>query len=132
MVILIWNPVCRVGVLFRDSNRIWTHNHLVLKPTLNHLAKLAFCQFGMCRFGLMVKCSFTNWLWFRILLLSLKYQILRLFRAKSSLAFGQPYSVDSPWNAYVTWRKAWIIRSIFNQPFFKKPFPGNYFLLQFQ
>ena len=25
-----------------DSNRIRTHNHLVCKPTLNHLAKLVF------------------------------------------------------------------------------------------
>ena len=29
--------VCSLG----DSTRIWTHNHLVRKRTLNHLAKLA-------------------------------------------------------------------------------------------
>ena len=33
----------------RDSNGIWTHNHLVRKRILNPLAKLA-----------KVECSFTN------------------------------------------------------------------------
>ena len=34
---------------------------------------------------------------------SLKLQILRLFQAKRSLMFRQLWSVDSLWNAYVTW-----------------------------
>ena len=37
----------------------------------------------------------TNWLWNQFLLLSLKLQILRLFRAKSSLTFRQLQSVHS-------------------------------------
>ena len=32
----------RTTYCFGDSDRIWTHNHLVRKRTLNHLAKLAF------------------------------------------------------------------------------------------
>ena len=45
----------------------------------------------------------TKWLWFRILLLSLKFQISSMFRARSSLTFRQLKSVDSLWNASVTW-----------------------------
>ena len=38
----------------------------------------------------MVECSFRNkWLWFRVSLLSLKLQIWRLLRARSSLTFRQ-------------------------------------------
>ena len=48
------------------SNAIWTHNQLVCKPTLTHLAKLS---------SLAKWLSFrlrTKWLWVRITLLSLK------------------------------------------------------------
>ena len=49
-----------------DSNGMQIHNHLFRKRTLNHLAKI-----------------------------SLKLQISRLFRARSSLTFRQLQSVDS-------------------------------------
>ena len=44
----------------------------------------------------------TNRLWVRIPLQSLKLQVSRLFRARSSLAFKQLQSVDLLRNAYVT------------------------------
>ena len=59
-----------------DSMGIRTHNHIVHKRTLNYLAKL----------GVPLR---TKWLWVRILLLSLKLQIWRLPRARSSLTFRQ-------------------------------------------
>ena len=59
-----------------DSKGIRTHNHIVHKRTLNHLAKL----------GVRLR---TKWLWVRILLLSLKLQIWRLPRARGSLTFRQ-------------------------------------------
>ena len=34
--------VAESNLSLSDSNGIWTHNHLVRKRTLNHLAKLAF------------------------------------------------------------------------------------------
>ena len=40
---------------------------------------------------------------------SLKFHILRLLRASSSLKFRQLQSVDSLWNAYVTWREHTVI-----------------------
>ena len=54
---------------FSDSNVIPTHNPLVRKPTLNHLAKLA------CLARLSSVRLRTKWLWVRITLLSLKLQI---------------------------------------------------------
>ena len=47
-----------------DSNRIWTHNHLVLKWTLNHLAKWLSVRL------------WTKWLWVRIPLLSLIFFVI--------------------------------------------------------
>ena len=46
---------------FNDSNEIRTHNYLVRKPTLNHLAKLA--SLAKC---LSVRLK-TKWLWVRII-----------------------------------------------------------------
>ena len=63
-----------------DSNKIWTHNHLVLKQTINHLTKLAK--------WLSVHLQ-TKWLWVQIPLLSLKLKILCLLWARSSLTFRQ-------------------------------------------
>ena len=60
-----------------------THNHLVRKRTLHHLAKSA--NLGK---GLSVRLR-TKWLWVRITLQSLKLQISRLFRARISLIFRQ-------------------------------------------
>ena len=45
----------------------------------------------------------TKSLWVKILVLSLKPQISRLFQAKSSLTFSKTECVDLLWNAYVTW-----------------------------
>ena len=58
-----------------DCNEIRTH--LVPKQTLNHLAKLTK--------SLKLQISFQ----------SLKIQILRLFRARSTLTFMQLQSIDS-------------------------------------
>ena len=78
------NSWCNSLNLFRithiyisDCNGIRTKNHLVRKRTPNHLTK---------RFSV---CSRTKWLWLRIALQSLKLQISRLFRARSSLTFRQ-------------------------------------------
>ena len=60
-LVLIIAPVLQVNRLIEcashpgskiDSNKIWTHNHLIQKQTLHH--------------------SWTKWLWVQILLLSLK------------------------------------------------------------
>ena len=56
------------------------------------------------QFGKIIKCSFiTKWLGIQIPFQSLKLQILRLFWARSSLKYTQLLSLDSLWNAYVTW-----------------------------
>ena len=60
-----------------DSNEIRTHNYVVCKQTLNHLAKW------------LSVCLQTKWLWFRISLLLLKLRIWRLLRARSYLTFRQ-------------------------------------------
>ena len=101
----------------RDSNGIWTQNHLVRKRTLNHLAKLAFSywavlwvligtvQLTLCYYHVTYKfqsittqASLAKWLtdrlrtkrlWVWIPLLLFKLQIWRLLRARSSLTFRQ-------------------------------------------
>ena len=96
-----------------DCNKIRTHNQLVRKRTLNHLAKQAIffnfkwlsCVVSTYMYGAsdcmclschvrLSKCLLivglrTKWLWVRVSLQSLKLQISRLFRAKSSLTFRQ-------------------------------------------
>ena len=72
-----------LNTMAHDSNEIQTHNHLVRKRTLNHLAKLT----SLAKW-LSVRLR-TKWLWVRIPLLSLKLQIWRLLRARSSLTFSQ-------------------------------------------
>ena len=47
-----------------------------------------------------------------LILQSLKLQISRLLRARSSLPFRQLQSVDSLWNAYVTWQEHTVILTI--------------------
>ena len=47
----------------------------------------------------------TKWFWVRVQLQSLHLQISHLLRARSSLTFMQLQSVDSLWNAYVTWQE---------------------------
>ena len=44
-----------------------------------------------------------KWLWVRVPLQPLKFQISRLFRARSTSTFRYLQSVDSLCNAYVTW-----------------------------
>ena len=58
---------CHIWCL-SDSNKIWTHNHLVRKRTLNHLAKLAKKASFVNWFSV---CLRTKWLWVWILLQSL-------------------------------------------------------------
>ena len=72
-----------------DCNGIWTHNHLVRKRTLNHLVKLvSLAQWLTIRFR-------DIWLWTRIPLESLSFQISRLFWARSFSRIMQLQSVDS-------------------------------------
>ena len=79
-------------ILVASSYPLWncngtrTHNHLVCKHTLNHSAKLAKWLNDRLQ---------TKWLWVRVPLQSLNFQILRLFRARSSLTFRQLQSTDS-------------------------------------
>ena len=80
-----------------DSNGIRTHNHLNRKRTLKNLAKLASLA------NWLSVRLWTKWLWVWILVLSHKLQILGLFWSRSSLTLRLLYSVDSLWNAYVTW-----------------------------
>ena len=82
-----------------DCNWTRTQNHLVLKRTLNHLAKLAI--WASLAKWLSVRLR-TKWFWVRVQLQSLHLQISRLLRARSSLTFRQLWSVDSLSNAYVT------------------------------
>ena len=80
-------------------NKIWTHNYLVRKQTLNHSVKLA----SLAK-GLSVRLR-TEWLWVQISLQSLKLQISHLFWAKCSLTFRQLQSVDkhTKRNKYYPW-----------------------------
>ena len=66
-------------ILFCDCNWTWIQNHLVRKRPLNHWTKLAKWLSGHLR---------TKSFWVRFQLLSLKFQILRLPWAKSSLTWG--------------------------------------------
>ena len=76
--LLAWNSI----LLLPDCNGTQTHNQL---------AK-----------WLSVRLR-TKWLWFWVPSQSLKLQISRLFLTRSSVTFRQLLSVDSLWNAYVTW-----------------------------
>ena len=59
--------------LLSNCNGTRTHNHLVCKWTLNHLAKLASLVKWLS------VCLWTKWLLIRVPLQSLKLHILRLF-----------------------------------------------------
>ena len=72
-----------ISSVLSDSNVIRTHNHLVRKRKLNHLAKLdSLAKWVSVRLQ-------TNWLWVQIALLPFKPQIWRLLRARRSLTFRQ-------------------------------------------
>ena len=47
----------------------------------------------------------TKWFWARVQLQSPHLQISHLLWARSSLTFRQLQSVDSLWNAYMTWQE---------------------------
>ena len=70
-----------VIINYNDSNGIGTHNRLVSKRTLNHLTKLASLAKWL---SVLLR---TKWLLVPIPLLSLKLQMSRLLRARSSLTF---------------------------------------------
>ena len=93
-----------------DYNWTRTHNHLVRKWTLNHLAKLTKwlnCVVSTFLYGgfdcVFLSCYVrvsewihtlwvplrTKWLWVQVQLQSLKLQISRLLRGRSSLTFRQ-------------------------------------------
>ena len=88
-----------------DNNRIRTHNHLVHKQTLNHLAKLTSLAKWLSAH------LWTKGLWVRVQLQLLKLPISRLLWARSFLTFKQLQSVDSLWSAYVTWQEHTVARS---------------------
>ena len=118
-----------------DCNWTRTHNHLGLKRTCNHLAKLAKwsscvvstylygtldCMFLSCTHafqsestlyscpnvnelsgcGLSTERLRTKRIWVWVQLQSLKLQISRLLRARSSLTFRQLLSMNSLWNFF--------------------------------
>ena len=66
----------------------------ILRTQLNHLVSLS----KWLSFCLRTKCF---WVW--VQLRPLKLQIWRLIWGRSSLTFRQLLSIDSLWNAYVTW-----------------------------
>ena len=70
-------------------NSIWTLKNLVCKQTLNHLAKVASLAIWLS------VLLWTKWFWVQVLLRSLKCQISRLFRARSSFTCKILQSVDS-------------------------------------
>ena len=74
--------------ILSDCNWTRTQSHLVLKWTLNHLAKLTVAKWFSLAKWLSVRLR-TKWFWVRFQLQSLHLQISRLFRAKSSLTFWQ-------------------------------------------
>ena len=76
-----------------------THNLLYHKRTLNHSAKLASLAKWLS------VPLWTKWLSIWVKLQSFKFQISSLLWARSSLTFRQLQSVDSLWNAYVTWQE---------------------------
>ena len=78
----------RTKLYLSDSNGIRTHNHLVCKRTLNHLARLTTQLFASSAKWLSVHLG-TKWLWLLIPFLSLKLQIWCLLRGRSSLTFRQ-------------------------------------------
>ena len=88
-----------------NNNRIRTHNHLVHKQTLNHLAKLTSLAKWLSAH------LWTKGLWVRVQLQLLKLPISRLLWARSFLTFKQLQSVDSLWSAYVTWQEHTVARS---------------------
>ena len=73
------------SVTLIHSNKIRTHNPLVRKQTLNHLAKFNAASLAK---WLSVRLQ-TKWLRVRVSLLSLKPQIWYLLRARSFLTFRQ-------------------------------------------
>ena len=73
-----------------DYNWARAHNHLVHKTNTQpfELIKRTLNQFNHLAKWLSVR-SWTTWLWIRVQLQSLKLQISRLLRARSSLTFKQ-------------------------------------------
>ena len=72
--------------LLSDCNWTLTHNHLVRKRTLRTFTKCLSAR------------SKTKWLWVRVQVQSLKFQISRLFRARISLTFRQGNSKILSWS----------------------------------
>ena len=91
-----------VNISLCHFNGIQTHNHLVRKWTLKHVAKFNHNYLASFakrwRFPLRAK-----WLWFQTLLKPVKPQILRLFQARSLLILRQLQKVYSLSDAYVAW-----------------------------
>ena len=82
-------PIAQQIQPLSDCNGTRTHNHVVRKRTLNHLAKLAILPKW-----LNVRLR-SKWSWIRVPLQSLKFQIWSLFQARSYLTLRKLQSVDS-------------------------------------
>ena len=80
--------ISSVKFFAHDCNWTRTQNHLARKRTLNYLVSLAK--------WLSVRLL-TKWLWVRVQLQSVKFQISRLLRARRSLTFRKLLSVDLLW-----------------------------------
>ena len=93
------NNLQRILILWKLTNCNWTRtqNHLVCKRTVNHLTK-----------WLSVRLR-TKWFWVRVQLQLVNLQISRLLRARSFLTFRQLQSVDSLWNAYLSWQEHTVL-----------------------
>ena len=71
-------PGLQTFILY-DCNGTRTHNHLVRKRALNLASLVKWLSIRLR----------TKWLWVRVPLQPLKFQISRLFPARSSLTFRQ-------------------------------------------
>ena len=67
-------------MIYYGCNWTRTQNHLVLKRTLNHLAKLTFGQMVEC-------CLRTNWFWVRVHLQSRNSVIIKVSLKKGYLLY---------------------------------------------
>ena len=91
-----WKQTPKKPTRIRVNKHTLIKKWLVLTTQLNHFASLA---------KWLSVHLWTEWLWVRVQLQSLKLQILRLLRARSSLTFRQMQSVDSLWNVYLAWQE---------------------------
>ena len=83
----VYQLLFNISETLSDRNWAWTQNHLVRKQTLSKLAKwlIKWLSTSLTKW-LSVRLQ-TKWFWVRVQLQSLKLQISRLLRERSSLTF---------------------------------------------